>query len=196
MLFSRLNRREYIKHLISAAIVIFCSVLEANGLFTLNKSAKDIPNPFSSGIGFLPDGQPFEHKIKNENGEEFSVSDLKGNVVIIVLFTTWCSNCPAVLQDMDFLVEKLSRGKINNVKIIALNIGNESIGYLKVYYKGRDIQLLDVYHSLSPKIMAGIVGVPICLIFDKNGSSVCGYLGAENYSSDRFTDYIKQLAQQ
>jgi hypothetical protein len=77
-----------------------------------------------------------------------------------------------------------------------LNIGSESVEYLKIYYKGRDIQLLDVYHSLSPRIVTGIAGVPVCFVFDTSGSPVCGHLGAENYSSDLFADYIKQLAQQ
>jgi thiol-disulfide isomerase/thioredoxin len=180
------------------AITVFCSVFETNGflIFNKNKNTNDISPPFSSGNNFLPGGQPFKYTIMDENGKDFCISDLKGNVVIIVLFTTWCHNCPPVLQDMDYLVEKLKTDGVDNVKIIALNIGSESIEYLRIYYKGRDIRLLDVYHSLSPKTMAGIVGVPVCLVFDKSGSPVCGYLGADNYSSDQFAGYIKKLAKQ
>jgi thioredoxin-related protein len=97
---------------------------------------------------------------------------------------------------MDSLVEKFQKQGIKNVKIIALNVGNESIEALKIHYKSLDIQLLDAYRSISPEIMqnANIRGVPACLVFDKNGKPVWGYLGAANYNSSEFINFIKNLA--
>ncbi|MDR1236390.1 MAG: TlpA family protein disulfide reductase [Holosporaceae bacterium] len=157
---------------------------------------KKISPPHSVSSSFLPNGMQFNHKIKNENGDEFSIENLEGNVVIIVFFTTWCPSCPTVLENMDYLTEKFREEGIDNVKIIPLNLGNESVDYLKIYYKGSDLQLLNVYHSLPPGAMSAIRGVPCCLIFDKSGTPACGYLGAENYRSGEFIEYIKKLAQQ
>jgi thiol-disulfide isomerase/thioredoxin len=191
MIFSRLGYKEYIKFLASVTSFIFCLSFEASA-FLKGK----ISPPFSADKGFLSNGMSFDYKIKNENGVEFSVGDFKGNVVIIMFFTTWCPSCPVVLKSMDCLVEKFKQEGINNVKIVPLNLGNDSVNRLKIYYKRNDVQLLDVYHSLPSNAMSEIKGVPCCLIFDKTGDPVCGYLGAEDYLSGEFVEYIKKIAQQ
>jgi thiol-disulfide isomerase/thioredoxin len=191
MIFSKLNSRKHIKYLLLA--VVFSSTSEAYESFFSRGEA--IP-PFSFSAGFLPGGKPFAYKIKNEKGKEFSIKDLRGNVVVIMLFTTWCPSCPIVIQYMENLVEKFREKRIDNIKIIALNIGNEPLNLIKVYYKGRDIQLLDAYHSLPSEAMSDIRGVPACLIFDKNGSPVCGHLGVADYSSGEFIEYLEKLAKQ
>ncbi|MDR1334191.1 MAG: TlpA family protein disulfide reductase [Holosporaceae bacterium] len=197
MIFSQLNCRKHIKYLLLAIVFISSFSLEALKAYeSIFPRTGNIVPPFCFSNGFLPGGKPFTYKIKNENSEELSLEDFKGNVVVIVLFTTWCPSCPVVLEDMEYLVEKFKKNGINNIKIIALNIGNEPLNLVKIYYKGRNIQLLDVYHSLPVNAMSDIRGVPACLIFDKNGSPVCGHLGATNYSSGEFIEYLEKLAKQ
>jgi thiol-disulfide isomerase/thioredoxin len=194
MVFFQLNCSKHIKYLMLMVAFIFSSSLGAYE--SIFQKIENIVPPFSFSAGFLPGGKSFTHKIKNENHEEFSIKDFRGNVIVIVLFTTWCPSCPVVLQDMEYLVEKFRKNGINNVKIIALNIGNESLNLIKIYYKGRNIQLLDAYHSLPIEVMSDIRGVPACLIFDKNGDPVCGHLGATDYSSGEFIEYLEKLAKQ
>ncbi|MDR0968017.1 MAG: TlpA family protein disulfide reductase [Holosporaceae bacterium] len=193
MSFSQSNRGKYIRCLALSVAFIFGNLVGYASKPKAERIEEDFP--FVQDPGYIPGGESFDYEIENENGEKFKIKDLKGNVVIIALFTTWCSNCPSVLQDFDFLVEKLQKTK--NVKIIALNIGDESINALKIYYKSRNVQLLDAYRSVSPEIMRGGVvrGVPACLVFDKNGSPVWGYLGAANYNSPKFVNFIKNLAE-
>jgi thiol-disulfide isomerase/thioredoxin len=199
MIFSPSNCRKHTKYLLLAVAFIFSSALEAYESIFPGKSL--IP-PFSLDpafrSAFLQGGRPFPHKIWNENQEELSLESFKGNVVVVVLFTTWCPNCPIVLLCMQDLVKRFKKGGISNIKIIVLNVGNESPNFIKIYYKGRDIQLLDVYHSLPAAAMSesGVRGVPACLIFDKSGSPVCGYLGAMDYSGEEFVEYLEKLAKQ
>ncbi|MDR1983086.1 MAG: TlpA family protein disulfide reductase [Holosporaceae bacterium] len=155
------------------------------------KNTKDHNLPFAEDEGYIPGGMPFNCTLKNEKGEQFSLADLNGNIIIILLFTTWCHNCPAVLRNFDSLIEKFKNQK--NLKIIALNIGDESLNDLKIHYKANDIQLLDVYHSISPEIFRDIRGVPACFVLDRNGKPVWGYLGAVDYCSAEFIGFIEKL---
>ncbi|MDR0632169.1 MAG: TlpA family protein disulfide reductase [Holosporaceae bacterium] len=203
MIASRFNRSKYIKYLIPSIVFICCSLYASEFRFSPGSEESELTDfshddkefPFSSGPGYVSGGMPFPHAIETEAGGKFSIADLKGNVVVLMISTTWCPNCPAALQSLDSLVEKLGDQKIKNVRVIALNIGNESVGYLKIHYKANNIQLLEVYNSISSKTIRCIPGVPACLVFDKKGIPVWGYLGAASYDSSEFLAFIKRLAQ-
>jgi thiol-disulfide isomerase/thioredoxin len=149
--------------------------------------------PFQDHPGYFKTDPKFDCNIKNENGESFSIKDLRGNVVIITIFTTWCRNCPSVLQNLDSLVEKFRVLQTKNVKIIALNMGSELLDEIKLHYKINNIQLLETYRSIPHKSIA-IQGVPVSFIFDKEGNFVCGYLGRIDYDSQEFINFIVDLA--
>jgi thiol-disulfide isomerase/thioredoxin len=181
--FPRFNFRKYTACLLAAIAVILSGDLPAQPNF-----------PFSDGAGYVAGGKSFDHKFKNDQGQELSLDDLKGNVVIILLVTTWCPNCPAVVQSLDWLKDEFAKNGVKNVKIVALNIGSESIEYLKKHYITNDIHSLDLYHSLPAAVLNGLRGVPACFVFDKSGAPVWGYLGAVNYYSTEFFEFIKDLA--
>ncbi|MDR3179505.1 MAG: TlpA family protein disulfide reductase [Holosporaceae bacterium] len=145
--------------------------------------------PFANSAGYLKEGIAFDDTIYDANGNPFSLKDFKGKVVIVAFSTTWCPNCPNVLQSLDNLEAK----NIPNLKIIALNVGDEEINEIKIHYKIHNIQLLDVYRSVNNEIMRGIRGVPACLVFDTDGKFVCGYLGKTNFCSQEFMDFISSL---
>lgn len=205
MIFSQFNQADYIKYLALSIVFIFQQNLGAYELLSQKKvekiskedlDDKEVAIPFASSKGYLPGGMSFYNKVMSEEGNEFSIEDLKGNVVVVVFYTTWCPSCPMVLQNMDNIVEKFKEAGVSNVKIVALNIGQETVNGIKFHYKAHNIQLLDVYSSVSPKAMSKIRGVPVCLVFNKDGSPVWGHLGAAEYCSDEFVRYIKKLARE
>ena len=123
-----------------------------------------------------------------------TLEKLRGNIVIIVFSTTWCSNCPNVLQEFDNLLNKVKEKGIADIKIIALNVGEEDVNEIKVHYKMHDIQILDVYKSVDNSVIRGIRGVPACLIFNPQGKLVWGYLGGGiDFSSDSFLSSLNKL---
>jgi thiol-disulfide isomerase/thioredoxin len=152
--------------------------------------------PFTDTPGYMAGGKEFRHTIRDKSGKEFSLTDFSGNVVIIVFYTTWCPNCPQVLQSIDNLNVRLNLSGIAGVKVIALNIGEESMETLESHHKSIGIQSLESYHSLPSNVINDINGVPACLIFDKKSNPVCGYLGYEDYGATEFISFIKRLAEQ
>ncbi|MDR2681847.1 MAG: TlpA family protein disulfide reductase [Holosporaceae bacterium] len=134
----------------------------------------------------------FDDIVYDADGNAVSLADCKGKVVIIAFSTTWCPNCPNVLQSLDNLTAK----NIQDLKIIALNVGNEDINEIKIHYKVNNIQLLDIYKSVKNDAMKGIRGVPACLVFNTDGKFVCGYLGKGiDFCSKDFIEFVNQLLQ-
>ncbi|MDR0753453.1 MAG: TlpA family protein disulfide reductase [Holosporaceae bacterium] len=154
----------------------------------------EITQPFAENLGYMQGGKPFDCPIIEESGQTLTIDSLNGNVVVIMLFTTWCPSCPVALQRLATLAENLRRRGVGNVKIIALNIGNESTDALKTHYKTHGVQSLEVYRSVPPQAVGDIQGVPACLVFRTDGSPYWGYLGVADYASEKFLKFIEDLA--
>jgi thiol-disulfide isomerase/thioredoxin len=155
-------------------------------------AADDIP--FADMPGYIKGGNSFGETIKDEHGKSFTLGDFRGKVVLVAFSTTWCGNCPEVLRSLDDLENKLRKEKINAVKIIPLNVGDEDIEAIKIHYKSNNVQLLDVYHSVSVEAMNGFKSVPLCIVFDIKGNPVWGYAGSGvDFCSDEFINYLKKL---
>jgi thiol-disulfide isomerase/thioredoxin len=179
--------------LLIALLIINCNFAHAGEIKFVAKSNDNIP--FRDDYGYLPEGMEFEYPI-TVSGHTFHMADLRGNVVILVFFTTWCHNCPGVLKNFDDMVDRFRQSNVKNVKIFALNVGRDNTNITGIYYKGHNVQMLDVCESIPPRAIQGIPGVPACLVFDKKGKPVCAYIGAKNYESSEFIDFIIRLAKQ
>ncbi len=161
---------------------------------TISKKNK----PFSEQAGYMEKIENFNMQISSiDNNVNYKLSELKNNVIILFFTTTWCPNCPSVFKDLDILQEKLNSLKITNVKIIPLIIeDNISDNGVSIYYKANNINSLQKYKSISPQTLKNIEGIPTCIIQDKKGQFVWGYVGIANYQSQEFLNYIIELSEE
>jgi thiol-disulfide isomerase/thioredoxin len=166
---------------------------DGNGKLVSAETVTDYP--FADVPGHISAEQFPDFTATDENGRLVSVRDLKGNVVIVALFTLWCANCPIVLRSLDELAAKLRKSGIKNVKIMALNVGSDPLNSVKIHYRAHDVAELEVYSSIAPTVMKNIRGVPACFVYDKKGTPVWGLLGATDYNVEEFIGFIKKLAE-
>jgi len=161
---------------------------------TIKNKDKKINIPWENDNNCLADFQCIFHgKIVDENNKLITIESMKDNVVILVFSTTWCPNCPEVIRQMDSLNNKLKELGIDNVKIIHLNIGDESLSGVKKHLKKINVKL-DPYWSVAGADV-GVSVIPTVMIFDKNGKAICGYIGSSlNYLSDEFVKFIIVVA--
>ncbi len=151
--------------------------------------------PYEDDWGYIKGGLPFNEIIFDEKGKGHLMSDFQGSIVVILFSTTWCPNCPNVLQSLDKLADKLTELKVRNVKVLALNIGNDSLNAIRVHYKANDIQTLDVYQSVPSRKVKNIRSVPTCLVFDKEGKPIWGCSGGNvDCNSAEFVEFIIKLS--
>ncbi|MDR1362397.1 MAG: TlpA family protein disulfide reductase [Holosporaceae bacterium] len=131
----------------------------------------------------------FDFRISNGGDEkDFCLADLKGSVVVVVFFTTWCPNCPMILQQLD----QLAAEKLGGLKIIALNIGSDHISEIKKHYAQHHLTQLTAYSSVAIDMVGSIRHVPTCLVFDRKG------ILAREYSCDHSifdAEDLKKLAE-
>ena len=121
--------------------------------------------------------------------EEFELEELKGNVIILNLWATWCKPCIAEFKNLE---ESKSLFKENDVKIIA--VSNEPIDKISEFLKRKpfDLNFVKLNGDLS---YFDVYSLPTTIVLDKNGEENFRVTNSIDFTSKDFTDKIKKLEQ-
>ena len=120
----------------------------------------------------------------NENGKEMSLKDMKGKVVLVNLWATWCKPCIKEMPDLSAISEEL---KDKDFKMIGLNVFQQN-GSKKVedFLATNPVSytILDgnqeVVDALSEADGALVEAVPTTFLIDKNGKIVETIIGGRS----------------
>ena len=121
--------------------------------------------------------------------KEFKLEELKGNVVILNLWATWCKPCIAEFKNLE---ESKSLFKENDVKIVAAS--NETLDKISEFLKRKpfDLNFVKLNRDLS---YFDVYSLPTTIVLDKNGKENFRITSSIDFISKDFTDKIKKLEQ-
>ncbi len=125
------------------------------------------------------------------NGRTISLSALKGKVVIVNFWATWCGPC---VYEMPGLVRLYDKYKEQGLEVIGLSVDRTRSGVAGfVSRKGIDYPIAFADRSLVMKY-GGIQAIPTTFFIDKKGDVVGYVVGARDESF--FEGVIKKLLQE
>ncbi|MEK6511190.1 TlpA disulfide reductase family protein [Myroides odoratimimus] len=129
-------------------------------------------------------------KFKDENGKIFSLEELKGKVVFINLWATWCPPCIAEMPSIDQL-KKTFKDR-DDLVFLMVDVDN-NIEKAREWMKNKNIDLpVHVSYTDIPRdIFQG--SIPTTIIIDKKGNIAQRKLGASDYMSPDIIDSMKNL---
>ncbi len=125
------------------------------------------------------------------SGEIVKMSDLKGKVVLLNFWGTWCGPCRAEIPHHNELHEKYHK---DGLEIVGITIRQgESLDYIREFVKQWKMEykiLVDVnrfetfefQRDISQATKEQIVGYPTTFLIDRNGYIVKRYLGPRSES--------------
>lgn len=125
------------------------------------------------------------------NGTPHRLSDLRGKVVFLNLWATWCAPCRAEMPSMQALYQRL-RGR----DFAMLAVSEDADGEQSVRPFVRELGLtfpilLDPEARLSPRY--GVTGYPETFIIDRNGQVVQHVIGPAEWTTPDMLAYFDQL---
>jgi thiol-disulfide isomerase/thioredoxin len=126
---------------------------------------------------------------KTSKGEKIDLNNLKGKVVIISFWASWCKPCLQELPVLDSIQKKLG----DKIKIIAINYKQDRKLYRQIRHKLKDINLImlsDPMGSLGKKF--GVKSIPNMFLISKDGTIAYHGVGYGDKTLDKIIKILNQ----
>ena len=117
------------------------------------------------------------------DGNERSLSDFQGRVVVLNLWATWCAPCRKEMPSLDRLEAAL--GGVD-FEVVALAVDRGQLGKIEDFYQEVGIENLAIYHDKTAKAGRSLraPGLPTTLIIDREGQEVGRVLGDAEWDGE------------
>ncbi|WP_316750431.1 TlpA disulfide reductase family protein [Pedobacter gandavensis] len=129
-------------------------------------------------------------KFKDAAGKELDLGDLKGKVIFINFWATWCPPCLAEMPSVNKLYEQF---KTDPDVVFIMVDADSDFPKAKKYMdrKGYQMPVFAVASRIPQQLFAG--SLPTTVVLDKHGRISYHEVGAADYANKKFIDFIKQL---
>lgn len=133
---------------------------------------------------------PPNFSVKNENGEITETSQLRGKVVFINFWASWCPPCRAEFPSVQKLYDRYRSNE--NMVFLTVNLDDELILGKNYLQKEKfTIPFLVPDSSIPKELYNG--SIPATTVLDKTGKIRMHHSGMADYSKDSFYHEIETL---
>ena len=126
-------------------------------------------------------------------GEEVSIADLEGEVVLVTVWATWCGPCRLEMPSIQAAYERFGD---DGLKVVAVSIDADPNYRAKVEEFRREFgltfpMLLDPANEITRTL--NTIGVPENFVLDRRGRIVKRIVGASNWDSEANRAMFEEL---
>ena len=129
-------------------------------------------------------------RFKDAAGKVVDLGDLKGKVIFINFWATWCPPCLAEMPSVNKLYEQFK----GDEGVVFIMVDADSDFAKAKKYMDRKKYQMPVYAVASripQQLFAG--SLPTTVVLNKHGRLSYHEVGAADYGNKKFVDFIKQL---
>lgn len=129
--------------------------------------------------------------LKSLDGETVELSSLRGSVVVIDFWATWCPPCRITLPLMNKLYKE-TRGE--NVKVFGISTDRVSSLKVKAFARKNNL-VMPILHDRNGTVSRayGIRAIPTALVIGKNGCIRDRHLGADRSIDKKLLEKVDEL---
>ncbi len=123
-----------------------------------------------------------EESFRDLYGNSISLADYSGKVVLVNIWATWCPPCRAEMPSLDDLAGEMEGP---DFALIALSTDRGGVERVAQFYEDYLIENLKVMHDRSGNFgrQAGVLGLPVTLLLDREGREIGRILGEADWNS-------------
>ncbi len=133
-----------------------------------------------------------DFNLKDVDGNNYRFSDLKGKVVIVNFWATWCPPCRAEMPSMQRAWEQLRE---EGILMLAIDVGEDedAIFEFTASYPVEFPILLDTESSVSESWE--VKGLPTTFVIDQWGRKVYRAVGGREWDAPELLKKVRELKQ-
>jgi len=174
-----------------AAALVF--LLAAPALGAADEGEADMPDRTKLGE-FVPSSQPFTApaiSLADTNGHSVELSELRGKLVLVNLWATWCEPCLREMPSLERLQSRLGE------RIAVLAVSEDRGGNKTVEPFSAKLGLKSVKIYIDPKSEVGHAfgarGLPTSFLIDREGKVLGRVEGAAEWDSPKILGVLEPL---
>lgn len=175
-------------------IVALGGLVAGNALWSHFKPAPPAAAPQALQLGtwqpVATRGAPIELAFQDGAGAARTLADLRGRVVLVNLWATWCAPCIKEMPALDRLQAKLG-GADFEVLAIALDRQGESVVRPFFDKLGLAKLALNLDPSNASSRTLAAPGLPTSVLVDREGREIGRVLGAAEWDEPRFERLVR-----
>ena len=134
-------------------------------------------------------GRPAPVFAINDGQHAVNLRDLRGQVVLLNFWATWCAPCIEELPSLELLQQQLPQ-----VKVVAVATDEDAASY-QAFLARRPIPLLTVFDAAQrSNTLYGTYRFPETYVIDKQGMIRRKYIGPQDWTSPEIVDALRKLA--
>ena len=159
---------------------IFSSISQTKEEVPLNNIViNETPRPISSVI------------FKDFSGNEISLSDQHGKLVILNFWATWCAPCKKEMPSLDSLYQN---SQFKNLKVFAVNVEEPNNAKTKNFFKDLKIRKLKIFYDKNLNFVKEfkLRGVPTTILINKKGEEFSRIIGEANFTDKNFIKWLQK----
>ncbi|TFF40618.1 TlpA family protein disulfide reductase [Mucilaginibacter psychrotolerans] len=175
--------------IIALAVMVFVPAAKAmlmRGLMGVGLFRADV-----SAAATVPVKSTINISFRDASGKDISLKQIKGKVVLLNFWATWCPPCRAEMPSLNSLHQKLKAD--TNIVFIAVDADSklkEAAQFMAKY--DYHLPLYQVMSDVPESVYGG--NLPTTVIFDKEGTMVFRHEGMANYDTDKVRGFLQKLA--
>ncbi len=128
---------------------------------------------------------------KNINNETINLNSFENSLIIINFWATWCAPC---IEEMPSLNRLKMNPVFNNLNIIPINVGRDSVEKSKNFYKKLKINNLEIYFDKDVELAKKFLlrGLPTTVFINKQGEEFARVIGFVNFDDKNIIKWLKK----
>jgi len=128
--------------------------------------------------------------LKTLDGEEIALSQLKGKVILLDFWATWCGPCR---ESIPHLIQLHKTYQKSGLEVIGMNLDRGDLNTVRHFVKSMDIPYPIAMTPENVERNYGVTGLPTTILIDKQGKIREKIPGFSSEIAKRMTAKVEEL---